>query len=112
MEESLITHANSGEKRVKWPRRQQDRFVLLAECSAPASPFWAKVSMPGFDGARCWQWTGDLTTKGACVGKFVDAPADVRDRVRTLWVQPAEHEWLAVVAVDVPLNSVMAKATS
>lgn len=26
-------------------------------------------------------------------------------------VQPAEHEWLAVVTVDVPLDSVVAKAT-
>ena len=36
---------------------------------------------------RAGQWTGDLMTKSACIGLFVDAPADLRDRVRTFWVQ-------------------------
>ena len=97
--------ANNQQLRVvpRSDRRDLECFVLLAESSAPASPFWAKVSMPGLDGARCWQWTGDLTPRGACVGQFVDKPAEAKDRDRMLWIQPV-HEWLSFVTIDVPLE--------
>lgn len=89
-------------------RRDVECFVLLAKSGTPASPFWAKVSMPGLDGARCWQWTGDLTPKGACLGRFIREPAEADNLDRTLWVQPV-HEWLSVVTVDVPLDSITAE---